>query len=100
MIFNRRTIPGTYSRFDFPDLARPAQRRGRRPRQQRHAHLAGEKSSRAWPGFTAMIVVRATSKTAISIPGTDGCGCTTIPERVNDEVFIAMSKALNFIQSR
>ena len=36
-------------------------------------------------------------RSAINILGPSGSSCTTIPERVNDEVFIAMSKALNFI---
>jgi 15-cis-phytoene desaturase len=40
MIFNQKETPGTYSRFDFPDLPAPLNGVAADPRQQRHAHLA------------------------------------------------------------
>ncbi|MXY62360.1 MAG: 15-cis-phytoene desaturase [Synechococcus sp. SB0665_bin_28] len=96
MIFNRREAPGTYSRFDFPDLPPPI---------NGVAAILGNNDLLSWPEKIAFGVglVPAMVRGQPYVEACDQYSWTqwlrlhNIPERVNDEVFIAMSKALNFI---
>lgn len=96
MIFNRREAPGTYSRFDFPDLPAPI---------NGVAAILGNNDLLSWPEKIAFGVglVPAMLRGQPYVEACDQYSWTqwlrlhNIPERVNDEVFIAMSKALNFI---
>ena len=96
MIFNRREVPGTYSRFDFPDLPAPI---------NGVAAILGNNDLLSWPEKIAfgMGLVPAMVRGQPYVEACDQYSWTqwlrlhNIPERVNDEVFIAMSKALNFI---
>ena len=96
MIFNRREAPGTYSRFDFPDLPAPI---------NGVAAILGNNDLLSWPEKIAFGVglVPAMVRGQPYVEACDQYSWTqwlrlhNIPERVNDEVFIAMSKALNFI---
>ena len=96
MIFNRREAPGTYSRFDFPDLPAPI---------NGVAAILGNNDLLSWPEKIAfgMGLVPAMLRGQPYVEACDQYSWTqwlrlhNIPERVNDEVFIAMSKALNFI---
>ncbi|SAY39999.1 15-cis-phytoene desaturase [Candidatus Synechococcus spongiarum] len=96
MIFNRREVPGTYSRFDFPDLPAPV---------NGIAAILGNNDLLSWPEKIAFGVglVPAMLRGQSYVEACDQYSWTqwlrlhNIPERVNDEVFIAMSKALNFI---
>ena len=96
MIFNQREAPGTYSRFDFPDLPAPV---------NGVAAILGNNDLLSWPEKIAfgMGLVPAMLRGQRYVEDCDQYSWTqwlrlhNIPERVNDEVFIAMSKALNFI---
>ncbi|MEB3331163.1 MAG: 15-cis-phytoene desaturase [Synechococcaceae cyanobacterium] len=96
MIFNQKDVPGTYSRFDFPDL--PAPLNG-------VAAILGNNDMLTWPEKIAfgLGLVPAMLRGQDYVEACDQYSWTewlrlhNIPERVNDEVFIAMSKALNFI---
>ena len=96
MIFNRREAPGTYSRFDFPDLPAPI---------NGVAAILGNNDLLSWPEKIAFGVglVPAMVRGQPYVEACDQYSWTqwlrlhNIPERVNEEVFIAMSKALNFI---
>ncbi|MEB3200850.1 MAG: 15-cis-phytoene desaturase [Synechococcaceae cyanobacterium] len=96
MIFNQRDVPGTYSRFDFPDI--PAPFNG-------VAAILGNNDMLTWPEKIAfgLGLVPAMLRGQDYVEACDQYSWTewlklhNIPERVNDEVFIAMSKALNFI---
>ncbi|MXZ82965.1 MAG: 15-cis-phytoene desaturase [Synechococcus sp. SB0666_bin_14] len=96
MIFNRREAPGTYSRFDFPDLPAPV---------NGVAAILGNNDLLSWPEKIAfgLGLVPAMLRGQSYVEACDQYSWTqwlrlhNIPERVNDEVFIAMSKALNFI---
>lgn len=96
MIFNRREAPGTYSRFDFPDLPAPV---------NGVAAILGNNDLLSWPEKIAfgMGLAPAMVRGQPYVEACDQYSWTqwlrlhNIPERVNDEVFIAMSKALNFI---
>eukprot|EP00897_Mesotaenium_endlicherianum_P003996 jgi/Mesen1/3624/ME000020S03153 len=68
MIFARPDAPGEFSRFDFPDLPAP---------------------------FNGLGQSYVEKQDGLSI--SDWMKKQGVPERVNDEVFIAMAKALNFI---
>ncbi|MCY4056108.1 MAG: 15-cis-phytoene desaturase [Cyanobacteria bacterium MAG CAR4_bin_6] len=96
MIFNRREAPGTYSRFDFPDLPAPI---------NGVAAILGNNDLLSWPEKIAFGVGLAPAMVR-GQPYVEACDqyswtqwlrLHNIPERVNEEVFIAMSKALNFI---
>ena len=96
MIFNQPNNPGTYSRFDFPDI--PAPFNG-------VAAILGNNDMLTWPEkirfgiglIPAMLqgqkYVEAMDKYSFS----DWLKKQNVPPRVEKEVFIAMSKALNFI---
>ena len=96
MIFNQPNEPGTYSRFDFPDL--PAPLNG-------VAAILGNNDMLTWPEkiafglglIPAMLRGQEYVEECDKQSWSDWLKKQNIPERVNDEVFIAMSKALNFI---
>ena len=96
MIFNQPEEPGTYSRFDFPDLPAPI---------NGVAAILSNNDMLSWPekisfGFgliPAMLRGQNYVEDCDKYSWTEWLKKQNIPERVNDEVFIAMSKALNFI---
>ncbi|MFM9109713.1 MAG: 15-cis-phytoene desaturase [Prochlorococcaceae cyanobacterium] len=96
MIFNQKDAPGTYSRFDFPDL--PAPFNG-------VAAILGNNDMLTWPEkiafglglVPAMLRGQSYVEECDKYSWTEWLRLHNIPERVNDEVFIAMAKALNFI---
>ncbi len=96
MIFNQPEEPGTYSRFDFPDL--PAPLNG-------VAAILSNNDMLTWPEkvsfglglVPAMLRGQPYVEDCDQQSWTEWLRAHNIPERVNDEVFIAMSKALNFI---
>ena len=96
MIFNQKEVPGTYSRFDFPDLPAPI---------NGVAAILGNNDMLTWPEkisfglglVPAMLRGQGYVEECDKYSWTEWLRLHNIPERVNDEVFIAMSKALNFI---
>jgi 15-cis-phytoene desaturase len=96
MIFNQKDVPGSYSRFDFPAL--PAPFNG-------VAAILGNNDMLTWPEkiafgiglVPAMLRGQAYVEECDNISWSEWLRRHNIPERVNEEVFIAMSKALNFI---
>ena len=96
MIFNQKEVPGTYSRFDFPDLPAPI---------NGVAAILGNNDMLSWPEkisfglglVPAMLRGQGYVEECDKYSWTEWLKLHNIPERVNDEVFIAMSKALNFI---
>ncbi|MFM9073086.1 MAG: 15-cis-phytoene desaturase [Cyanobium sp.] len=96
MIFNQRDVPGTYSRFDFPDLPAPI---------NGVAAILANNDMLTWPEKIAfgLGLVPAMLRGQKYVEDCDRYSWSewlrihNIPERVNDEVFLAMSKALNFI---
>jgi 15-cis-phytoene desaturase len=96
MIFNQPEEPGTYSRFDFPDLPAPI---------NGVAAILGNNDMLTWPEkisfglglVPAMLRGQSYVEECDQYSWTEWLRLHNIPERVNDEVFIAMSKALNFI---
>ena len=96
MIFNQPEEPGTYSRFDFPDLPAPI---------NGVAAILGNNDMLSWPEkisfglglVPAMLRGQGYVEECDKYSWTEWLKLHNIPERVNDEVFIAMSKALNFI---
>jgi 15-cis-phytoene desaturase len=96
MIFNQKENPGAYSRFDFPNL--PAPLNG-------VAAILGNNDMLSWPEkiafglglVPAMLRGQSYVEECDQYSWTEWLRLHNIPERVNDEVFIAMAKALNFI---
>ena len=96
MIFNQLEDPGKYSRFDFPDL--PAPLNG-------VAAILGNNDMLSWSEkiafglglVPAMLRGQEYVEECDQYSWTEWLRIHNIPERVNKEVFIAMSKALNFI---
>ncbi|GCE64973.1 15-cis-phytoene desaturase [cyanobiont of Ornithocercus magnificus] len=96
MIFNQPDEPGTYSRFDFPDLPAPI---------NGVAAILGNNDMLTWPEkisfglglVPAMLRGQSYVEECDKYSWTEWLRLHNIPEKVNDEVFIAMSKALNFI---
>jgi len=96
MIFNQLDEPGTYSRFDFPDLPAPV---------NGVAAILSNNDMLSWPEkiafglglVPAMLRGQGYVEACDQYSWTEWLRLQNIPERVNDEVFIAMSKALNFI---
>ncbi|MEB3304918.1 MAG: 15-cis-phytoene desaturase [Cyanobacteriota bacterium] len=96
MIFNQQEVPGTYSRFDFPDLPAPI---------NGVAAILSNNDMLTWPEKIAfgLGLVPAMLRGQNYVEACDRYSWSewlrihNIPERVNDEVFLAMSKALNFI---
>jgi len=96
MIFNRPEKPGTYSRFDFPDL--PAPWNG-------VAAILGNNDMLTWPEkvrfgvglIPAMLQGQKYVEEMDCYSFSEWLKLQRVPPRVEKEVFIAMSKALNFI---
>jgi 15-cis-phytoene desaturase len=96
MIFNQKETPGTYSRFEFPNL--PAPLNG-------VAAILGNNDMLTWPEkiafglglVPAMLRGQQYVEECDQYSWSEWLRLHNIPERVNDEVFLAMSKALNFI---
>ncbi len=96
MIFNQPEEPGTYSRFDFPDLPAPI---------NGVAAILSNNDMLSWPEkisfglglIPAMLRGQNYVEDCDKYSWTEWLKKQNIPERVNEEVFIAMSKALNFI---
>jgi len=96
MIFNQRDVPGTYSRFDFPDLPAPI---------NGVAAILSNNDMLTWPEkiafglglVPAMLRGQGYVEDCDRYSWSEWLRIHRIPERVNDEVFLAMSKALNFI---
>ena len=96
MIFNQPEEPGTYSRFDFPDL--PAPINGVAAILKNNDMLTWqEKISFGIGLIPAMLRGQEYVEECDDKSWTEWIREHNIPDRVNDEVFIAMSKALNFI---
>jgi 15-cis-phytoene desaturase len=96
MIFNQPETPGTYSRFDFPDL--PAPFNGLIAILRNNDMLTWEEKIRFGLGLLPAIIrgqkyVEEMDRYSWS----EWMAKQNIPPRVEKEVFIAMSKALNFI---
>ena len=96
MIFNQPETPGTYSRFDFPDL--PAPWNGVKA-------ILGNNDMLTWPEkirfgiglIPAMVLGQSYVEAMDKYSWSEWMKKQNIPPRVEKEVFIAMSKALNFI---
>lgn len=96
MIFNQPEKPGTYSRFDFPDL--PAPMNG-------IVAILGNNDMLTWPEkirfgiglIPAMLKGQKYVEEMDRYSFSEWLKLQNVPERVEKEVFIAMSKALNFI---
>ncbi len=96
MIFNQPEVPGTYSRFDFPDL--PAPMNGVAAILSNNDMLTWQEKISFGLGLVpAMLRGQKYVEECDKQSWTEWLKAHNIPERVNDEVFIAMSKALNFI---
>ncbi len=96
MIFNQPEAPGTYSRFDFPDL--PAPLNGVMAILRNNDMLTWPEKIQFGIGLIPAMVqgqkyVEEMDKYSFS----EWLRSKNIPPRVEKEVFIAMSKALNFI---
>ncbi|MGF1535021.1 MAG: 15-cis-phytoene desaturase [Elainellaceae cyanobacterium] len=96
MIFNQPSAPGTYSRFDFPDI--PAPWNGVAAILGNNDMLTwGEKIRFGVGLLPVMVRGQAYVEEMDQYSWTEWLQKHKIPERVNDEVFIAMTKSLNFI---
>ncbi|EGJ31992.1 MULTISPECIES: 15-cis-phytoene desaturase [Moorena] len=96
MIFNQPNQPGTYSRFDFPDI--PAPVNGIVAILRNNDMLTWPEKIRFGIGLIPAMLqgqkyVEAMDKYSFS----EWLKKQNVPPRVEKEVFIAMSKALNFI---
>ncbi len=96
MIFNQPEKPGTYSRFDFPDI--PAPLNGIVAILRNNDMLTWPEKIRFGIGLIPAMVqgqkyVEKMDKYSFS----EWLKKQNVPPRVEKEVFIAMSKALNFI---
>lgn len=96
MIFNQPNAPGTYSRFDFPDLPAPV---------NGVAAILGNNDMLTWAEkirfgiglIPAMVQGQKYVEAMDKYSWSEWMKKQNIPPRVEKEVFIAMSKALNFI---
>jgi 15-cis-phytoene desaturase len=96
MIFNQPSAPGTYSRFDFPDI--PAPLNGIAAILRNNDMLTWPEKIRFGLGLIpAMLQGQRYVEAMDQHSWTEWLKARKIPERVNDEVFIAMTKSLNFI---
>ena len=96
MIFNQPEAPGTYSRFDFPDL--PAPLNGVVAILRNNDMLTWPEKIKFGLGLIpAMVQGQKYVEDMDKYSWTEWLRKQNIPERVNDEVFIAMCKSLNFI---
>ena len=96
MIFNQPEKPGTYSRFDFPDL--PAPINGVIAILRNNDMLTWPEKIRFGLGLVpAMIKGQSYVEEMDQYSWSQWMEKQNIPPRIEKEVFIAMSKALNFI---
>lgn len=96
MIFNQPEQPGTYSRFDFPDI--PAPWNGIVAILRNNDMLTWHEKIRFGLGLIpAMIQGQAYVEAMDQYSFSQWLKQQHVPARVETEVFIAMSKALNFI---
>jgi len=96
MIFNQPDKPGTYSRFDFPDI--PAPFNGVMAILQNNDMLTWPEKIRFGIGLIpAMIQGQKYVEEMDKYSFSEWLKKHNVPPRVETEVFIAMSKALNFI---
>lgn len=96
MIMNQPDNPGVYSRFDFPDI--PAPLNGVLAILRNNNMLTWEEKIKFGIGLIpAMIQGQSYVEAMDQYSWTEWLQKQGIPERVNDEIFIAMAKALNFI---
>jgi 15-cis-phytoene desaturase len=96
MIFNQPEKPGTYSRFDFPDL--PAPLNGVVAILRNNDLLTWPEKIKFGLGLLpAMIQGQSYVEAMDCYTWSQWMQKQNIPPRVEKEVFIAMSKALNFI---
>jgi 15-cis-phytoene desaturase len=96
MIMNQPNNPGVYSRFDFPDI--PAPWNGIVAILRNNNMLTWEEKIKFGMGLIpAMIRGQSYVEEMDKYSWTEWLQKHSIPERVNDEIFIAMSKSLNFI---
>jgi 15-cis-phytoene desaturase len=96
MIFNQPEKPGTYSRFDFPDL--PAPLNGVVAILRNNDLLTWPEKIKFGLGLLpAMIQGQSYVEDMDCYTWSEWMQKQNIPPRVEKEVFIAMSKALNFI---
>jgi 15-cis-phytoene desaturase len=96
MIMNQPDNPGVYSRFDFPDI--PAPWNGIVAILRNNNMLTWEEKIKFGLGLIP-VMLRGQSyvEEMDQYSWTDWLKKHGIPERVNDEIFIAMAKSLNFI---
>lgn len=96
MIFNQPSKPGTYSRFDFPDI--PAPWNGIVAILRNNDMLTWKEKILFGIGLIPVMLRGQPYVEAMDqYSWTEWLRRHNIPERVNDEVFIAMTKSLNFI---
>lgn len=96
MIFNQLENPGTYSRFDFPDL--PAPINGMIAILRNNDMLTWEEKIKFGIGLLPAIIKGQDYVEKMDCYSwSEWLAKQNIPPRVEKEVFIAMSKALNFI---
>lgn len=96
MIFNQPETPGTYSRFDFPDI--PAPFNGVTAILRNNDMLTWPEKIRFGLGLIpAMIKGQKYVEEMDKYSFSEWLKLHNVPPRVEKEVFIAMSKALNFI---
>jgi 15-cis-phytoene desaturase len=96
MIFNQPSAPGIYAQFDFPDL--PAPWNGIAAILRNNDMLTWEEKLKFGIGLLpVMIRGQGYVEEMDRYSWTEWLQRHGIPERVNEEVFTAMSKSLNFI---
>ena len=96
MIFNQPELPGTYSRFDFPDI--PAPWNGIVAILRNNDLLTWPEKIRFGIGLIpAMLQGQNYVERMDKYSFSEWLKMQKVPPRVEKEVFIAMSKALNFI---
>jgi len=96
MIFNQPSAPGTYSRFDFPDL--PAPLNGIIAILRNNDMLTWAEKIRFGLGLIpAMLQGQSYVEAMDRLSFSAWLKQQNVPPRVEKEVFIAMAKALNFI---
>jgi 15-cis-phytoene desaturase len=96
MIFNQPEQPGTYSRFDFPDV--PAPVNGLIAILRNNDMLTWPEKIKFGLGLLpAILQGQKYVEDMDKYTWSEWMKLRNIPERVEKEVFIAMSKALNFI---
>jgi 15-cis-phytoene desaturase len=96
MIFNQPETPGTYSRFDFPDI--PAPFNGLVAILRNNDMLTWPEKIRFGLGLLPAIALgQKYVEEMDQYTWSEWMAKQNIPPRIEKEVFIAMSKALNFI---